>query len=389
MTHKTPYNICCVMGTRPEVLKMAPVAAALERSPLFCVRNVVTAQHREMADQMLAHFDLQVHEDFNVMAPNQSLSVLTERLLGHFAAYFKAHPCDMVIAQGDTTTTMVAALSAFYAGIPFVHVEAGLRTYNLQSPYPEELNRQIADRIAVLNFAPTERAKQHVLQENIQGEVRVVGNTIIDTLFHTVNHCTHTEPFIDTQNPVVLVTCHRRESVGVPLRDICKGLVQLCDAFPDLEIVLPVHPNPQVEKIIKEILQGVPAIHCVPPLDYESMVRALQQAQFVMTDSGGLQEEAPALGKPVLVLRNETERLEGIEKGVARLIGTDPHTLVAEASVLLTDKSHYQSMVSGGSPYGDGKASERICGYIEKYFLERESVPAIMKKEGANLVVPL
>lgn len=360
-------RIVCVMGTRPEILKMAPIISALNEAKEFTVTTLLTAQHRDLADQILKDFSIQIDEDFDVMTHQQSLTDLTATLLTRFGNYLAVTKPDMVIAQGDTTTVMTAALSCFYARIPFAHIEAGLRTHDIFNPFPEELNRQFAGKLATLHFAPTEKAKQHLLAEGITKNVFVVGNTIIDTLLRIVHSLEDEEIKPNTQRSI-LVTCHRRENFGEPLINICNALRTLVTRNPTIEICFPVHPNPYVHETVYKMLSNIERISLVAPLNYYQLVKKLKSSFLVLTDSGGLQEEAPALGKPVLVMRNESERMEGVECGAAKLVGTSPDIIVREVEVLLNDKITYEAMSNAGCPYGDGQASQKICQHIKEFF---------------------
>lgn len=357
-------TIVCVIGTRPEVLKMAPVILALRKNPNFHVKTLVTAQHRHLLDQMLQHFDILIDDDFNVMTDNQSLSDLTQNLLKKFDHYLSQNPCDLLVAQGDTTTTMIAALADFYKHIPFAHVEAGLRTDDLENPFPEELNRRVADIVSTLHFCPTQTAKENLLKEGIKDNLYVTGNTIIDTLYLFAAKV-EKKPLSHTKT--LLVTSHRRENFGEPLLHFCEAFKEIIRQHPEVEIIYPVHPNPNVKDIVHKELAHIERIHLVPPMNYDELVETLVHSYLVLTDSGGLQEEAPALGKPVLILRNETERPEGVTCGAAKLLGTQVKDIVEGVNTLLTNKEIYQKMATAGCPYGDGKASERIATIIENY----------------------
>ncbi len=361
-------KIICVMGTRPEALKMIPVIEKLKNFQQFEVLVVVTGQHREILDQMLSLSDIKITADFNLMTANQTLSSLTSNLIDKFSKLIESDPPDMIIAQGDTTTTMVSGLVSFYYKIPFAHVEAGLRSHDISSPFPEELNRQIVGRSAAIHFAPTELSKNNLLQEGISKNIFSVGNTVIDTLkkFSKKN----SENIVDPEKKIILVTCHRRENFGDRLKGICEAILQIVNKFPLVEIVYPVHPNPNIKEIIYNKLQNHSQIKLVEPLGYEELVNTMQQCYLVLTDSGGLQEEAPALNKPVLVMRTETERPEGIKAGVAKLVGVETKDIVESVSELVQDNSKYSAMQKNYSPYGDGLASERIAEIISNYFDE-------------------
>jgi UDP-N-acetylglucosamine 2-epimerase (non-hydrolysing) len=343
---------------------MAPVIQRLDRSPWCECTVLCTAQHRGLLDQVLALFGIRPHVDFGIMRPNQTLAGLTSRLIDRFDEVLVRTRPDALVAQGDTTTSMVAALCSFYHKVPFAHVEAGLRTGNLYGPFPEEMNRLVASRIARWHFAPTQQAAANLLSEGVaRPAVHVTGNTVIDALLQVAGQCNDARP---AGTRLVLVTAHRRENFGLPFENVCRAIRHLADRRSDVEFLYPVHPNPNVKRVAEEILGGHPRIRLVEPLDYRAFVTAMKQAYFILTDSGGVQEEAPALGKPVLVLREETERPEAVHAGVVRLIGTDYARIVAEATRLLDDAEHYASMARGVSPYGDGNAALRIVAALKR-----------------------
>ena len=358
-------RITCVVGTRPEAIKMAPVIRRLRAEPWCECTVLCTAQHRELLDQVLQIFGIRPDADFGVMQPNQTLSGLTSRLIEKFDEALSVRRPDALLAQGDTTTSMAAALCSFYHRVPFGHVEAGLRTGNLYGPFPEEMNRLVAGRIARWHFAPTEKARSNLLRECIApAAVTVTGNTVIDALLQIAARCYETPALPGLR--LVLVTAHRRENFGQPLQNVCRAIRHLADQRPDIQFLYPVHPNPNVKGVAFELLGSHPRIRLVDPLDYVTFVAAMKQAHFILTDSGGVQEEAPALGKPVLVLRDETERPEAVDAGVVRVIGTDFDRIVAESTRLLDDSAHYAAMAHGVSPYGDGHAAERIVAVLKK-----------------------
>ena len=363
--HADAKRIVCVIGTRPEAIKMAPLIRWLRHEPWCECIVLCTAQHRELLDQVLELFGIIPDADFGVMRPNQTLSGLTSRLIESFDEFLSRHRPDALLAQGDTTTAMTAALSSFYHRVPFGHVEAGLRTGNLYGPYPEEMNRLVAARIARWHFAPTEEAGRNLVREGIApSAVRVTGNTVIDALLQVSEQCSD-QPLAPGHR-LVLVTAHRRENFGPPLDNICRAIRHLAERRPDVHFLYPMHPNPNVRRVVCDALAGHPRIALVEPLEYRAFVAAMKQAHFILTDSGGVQEEAPALGKPVLVLRDETERPEAVAAGVVRLVGTGFENIVAEATRLLDDCDHYAAMARGVSPYGDGHASQRIAGLLKK-----------------------
>ena len=344
---------------------MAPLIQRLKYQPWCECIVLCTAQHRELLDQVLELFRIIPDADFGVMRPNQTLSGLTSRLIENFDEFLSRHKPDALLAQGDTTTAMTAALCSFYHRVPFGHVEAGLRTGNLYGPYPEEMNRLVAARIARWHFAPTEEAGTNLIREGISpAAVRVTGNTVIDALLQVSEQC-NDQPLAPGQR-LVLVTAHRRENFGRPLDNICRAIRHLAERRADVHFLYPMHPNPNVRRVVCDALGGHPRIALVEPLEYRAFVAAMKQAYLILTDSGGVQEEAPALGKPVLVLRDETERPEAVAAGVVRLVGTSFENIVAEATRLLDDCAHYAAMARGVSPYGDGHAAQRIAALLKK-----------------------
>ncbi len=366
---KTMKKILCIIGTRPEAIKMAPVVLALKKEPWINVRVLATAQHRHMLDQVLNFFNIEPDIDLNIMRPNQALSTLTARLLLELDDVLQAEKPDFVLAQGDTTTVMSVALACFYHHIPFGHVEAGLRTWDMSNPFPEEANRVIAGRLARWHFAPTESSRQNLLREGVNdGDIIVTGNTVIDALLMTAARDIELDIELDESKRLILVTSHRRENFGEPFRNICRALNALAENNPDIQILYPVHPNPNVKDVAYEILSNRSNIILCEPLDYAPFIVAMKRAYFIISDSGGVQEEAPALGKPVLVLREETERPEAVEMGVVKLVGPNYQRIVEEAQLLLDDIEAYRGMARGISPYGDGKAAERIVAQLRKHF---------------------
>ncbi len=358
----------CVVGTRPEAIKMAPVIRALQQAPWARVRVLATAQHRDLLDQVLQTFGIVPDVDLDLMQPNQDLTALTARMLTTLDRVLQQEQPQAVIAQGDTTTVMVAALASFYRQIPFGHVEAGLRTGDLRNPFPEEMNRILAGHLAHWHFAPTPRARDNLLRENLDpARVHVTGNTVIDAL-HTVAASTMARP-VSPGHRMILVTAHRRESFGAPLEQICQALLQLTETYPDVEILYPVHPNPNVRQTVAAWLGGRPRIQLCDPLDYVPFIAAMKAATLILTDSGGVQEEAPALAKPVLVLREETERPEAVEAGVAALVGTRREDIVQGVRRLLDSPEAYRDMARGSSPYGDGQAAQRIVTVLRNHFV--------------------
>lgn len=362
-------KILCVVGTRPEAIKMAPVILALKKQSWAQVRVLATAQHRQMLDQVLNFFDICPDIDLDIMRPNQALGTLTARLLLELDQVLLTERPDVALAQGDTTTVMAMALACFYHRIPFGHVEAGLRTGDMQNPFPEEANRVIAGRLARWHFAPTESSRRNLLREGMNdAHIFVTGNTVIDALLMTASKELEIGIALDATKRLVLVTSHRRENFGEPFRHICQALGTLAERNPNIQILYPVHPNPNVKEVAHEMLREYSNIILCEPLDYAPFVAAMKKAYLIISDSGGVQEEAPALAKPVLVLRDETERPEAIEKGVVKLVGSAYDRIVKEAQRLLDDASAYRAMARGVSPYGDGKGAERIVTILREHF---------------------
>ena len=364
-------KILTVFGTRPEAIKMAPLVRQLEKEPGLESVVCVTAQHREMLDQVLALFELTPDFDLNVMKPNQSVSqISTNVLLGMEKVLQEVQP-DMVLVHGDTTTTFASALAAFYQKIPVGHVEAGLRTYDKYSPYPEEMNRILTGHMAELHFAPTERNRQNLLKESIADDkIFITGNTVIDALLTVAEKPYEFEDEtlkgIDfNRRRVITVTCHRRENLGENMVNIFSAVRDIAREYDDVEIVYPVHLNPKVRAAADQVLGGTDRVHLIQPLQYQPFVNLMAKSHFIITDSGGMQEEAPALGKPVLVVRRETERPEAVEAGTVKLAGVERGTIYSLATELLTDQKVYNAMAKAVNPYGDGKACQRITDIIK------------------------
>ncbi|KIF82708.1 non-hydrolyzing UDP-N-acetylglucosamine 2-epimerase [Noviherbaspirillum autotrophicum] len=368
-------KVLVVFGTRPEAIKMAPVVEVLKKNPAFDARVCVTAQHREMLDQVLALFNIRPEFDLNLMQRGQDLTDITARvLIGLRDVYAQWRP-DVVLVHGDTTTTMAAALSAYYQRIPVAHVEAGLRTGNLYSPWPEELNRKVAGALSTIHFAPTKQAQRNLLREGINEEtIHITGNTVIDALLE-VNDKIRTDtalasrlanrfPFLDASKKLILVTGHRRENFGKGFENICAALAELAKR-PEVQIVYPVHLNPQVQEPVNRLLGGLANVVLIEPQDYLPFVYLMGASTLLLTDSGGVQEEAPSLGKPVLVMRETTERPEAVEAGTVRLVGTDPAKIQREANILLDNSAAYDAMARSHNPYGDGRAAVRIVNILE------------------------
>ncbi|MCL6612679.1 MAG: UDP-N-acetylglucosamine 2-epimerase (non-hydrolyzing) [Peptococcaceae bacterium] len=373
-------KVLAVFGTRPEAIKMAPLVKELgrHRDRILC-RVAVTAQHREMLDQVLQLFDITPDYDLDIMRPGQSLFDITTRALGGLKEVLLAEKPDLTLVHGDTTTTFAAALAAYYLQVPVGHVEAGLRTGNRYSPFPEEMNRHLTGVLADLHFAPTPKARQNLIREGVPGEnIYVTGNTVIDALLATVKKDYHfADPVlnrVDFENRrVLLVTTHRRENLGGPMRDIYLALREVVEMYPDVEIVFPVHKNPAVRNVVAEVIGGLDRVHLIEPLDYDPFVNLMQKCFLVLTDSGGMQEEAPSLGKPVLVLRNTTERPEAVDAGTVVLVGTGREDVCRETRKLLDDPVHYRKMSEAANPYGDGRASRRIVqAILHRYGLEKD-----------------
>ena len=359
-------EVLSVFGTRPEAIKMAPLLAELgRRSDVMSSRVCVTAQHREMLDQVLEVFGITPDVDLDVMTKNQSPSRVTGAVLESLDGVLAERPPDLVLVHGDTTTTMAASVAAFYHQIPVGHVEAGLRTGCRYSPFPEEMNRVVTDSVATLHFAPTRKAAANLLKSGgSKDSITVTGNTVIDALLDVAGRPYHEELDVPTDGRVILVTAHRRENHGEPLENICHALRDIADSFSDVRVVYPVHLNPNVQRVARHVLGDHERILLLEPLSYVPFVRIMKESFLVVTDSGGLQEEAPSLGKPVLVLRNETERPEAVEAGTVRLVGTDRDAIVEEMTKLLTDEAAYTAMAEAVNPYGDGRASSRIADAI-------------------------
>ncbi len=366
-------RLLVVIGTRPEAIKLAPIIRrAREADQDFETFVVTTSQHREMLDQMLDVFEIEVNRDLNIMKPNQDLShITTAALEGLYATVDDVEP-DCVLVQGDTTTTFAGALAGFYRGVPVAHIEAGLRTFDKTQPFPEEVNRRLVTQIADFHFAPTEAARGHLLREGVDPErIHVTGNTSIDSLFLMLDQQGAPAERGSAEGPQLLLTAHRRENLGEPMERICDSMLSLLEEFPRLQVLFPVHLSPKVRATVFGRLGQHERVKLVDPLDYLAFVDAMNTADLIVTDSGGVQEEAPSLGKPVLVLRETTERPEGIEAGCARLVGTDPQKIQDEVGRLLNEPERYRQMAKARSPYGDGQAAKRILDTLAG--LQKES----------------
>ena len=360
-------RVLSVFGTRPEAIKMAPVVKELEKNSDVIESVVcVTAQHREMLDQVLSLFEIQPQIDLDLMEQNQSLACLTAKAIEGLSDVIVDVRPDVVLLQGDTTTAMIAGLAGFYQKVAVGHVEAGLRTYDRYSPFPEEINRRLISSLTTYNFAPTQTAVDALKAEGFSEEsIFLTGNTVIDALLMTLKkECDLNMDFLSPDKKLVLVTAHRRESFGKPFEQICEGLKKIVTRNPDVEIVYPVHLNPNVRKVVYKILSNQERFHLIEPMEYKQFVHLMNRSYVILTDSGGIQEEAPALGKPVLVLREKTERPEAIEAGTAKLIGTDTLTIIEQTEKLLHDRAEHDKMSKAVSPYGDGHAAERIVNII-------------------------
>lgn len=363
-------KILCTVGTRPEAIKMAPVIRALQADPGFDCRVLATAQHRQMLDQVLQVFGITPDIDLDIMQPGQTLTGLTGRLLIRLEEVLAAEKPDAILAQGDTTTVLAMALASFYDRIPFGHVEAGLRTGDISNPFPEEMNRVVASRLTRWHFAPTRLAADRLLAEGYAAaDVHVTGNTVIDALHHVAATNPGTGLDLDPAKRLILVTLHRRENFGAPLLRICDALARLVQDNPDVQMVLPVHHNPNVRGVVRDRFGAMDRVLLCEPLDYTAFVGAMMASTLILSDSGGVQEEAPALGKPVLVLRETTERPEAVEAGVTKLVGTRSEPIRAAAQELLDDPAAYAAMARRESPYGDGKAAARIVETLRRDLL--------------------
>jgi UDP-N-acetylglucosamine 2-epimerase (non-hydrolysing) len=375
-------KIMAVFGTRPEAIKMAPLLKALQKNKNYKLIITVTAQHREMLDQVMELFQFKADYDLDIMKDRQSLSGLSARIITKLDGILAEEKPELLLVHGDTSSTFIGALTSFYHQIEIAHVEAGLRTHNKYSPFPEEMNRQLTGVLADLNFAPTKRARENLLLENKAAEkIFVTGNTVIDALLSVVDQDYKFEnellKNLDFENKkVILLTAHRRENLGEPMKNIFKAVQQLTEKIKNLEVVFPVHLNPVIRELSKKMLAGNQQIHLIEPLDYLPFANLMARADLVLTDSGGIQEEAPSLGKPVLVLRDTTERPEAVEAGTVLKVGTSAEAIFKESLKLLTDAEEYQRRAAAVNPYGDGRAVERIIKAIDYYFgISKECPP--------------
>lgn len=371
-------KILIIFGTRPEAIKMAPLVKAFQKEKTsFETKVCVTAQHRQMLDQVLDFFDIQPDFDLNLMKPNQNLYTITADIIVGLKSVLEDFKPDFVFVHGDTTTTMAASIAGFYSGAKVCHIEAGLRTFDKYSPFPEEINRQVTGRIADLHFAPTETSKENLLKENIsEKNILITGNTVIDALLESANRVETIEDeeikqlksLVDSSKKLILVTGHRRENHGEGFINICKALKEIAVNNADVQLIYPVHLNPNVQKPVYEILSGVENIHLIEPLSYPAFVWLMKYSYLIITDSGGVQEEAPSLGKPVLVMRDTTERPEAVAAGTVILVGTDTQKIINECEELLKNTEKYQKMSALHNPYGDGKACERVVNFLKRTY---------------------
>lgn len=375
-------KVMLVFGTRPEAIKMAPLYHRLRANPIeFDVEVCVTGQHRQMLDQVLETFEIQPTVDLDLMTSKQSLFDITANSLLSLKTVLKIKQPDLLLVHGDTSTTMAAAVAGFYSGIDVCHVEAGLRTFDISSPFPEEFNRQVVSKIAKWHFAPTDLSRENLINEGVdQNKIIITGNTVIDALHWTIER-TESRPFrlkkiendlkshlgFDCKSEkIVLITCHRRENLGLGVNKVCKAIRTLAEKFKNIHYVFPVHMNPKILDPVQKLLGGISNIHLIQPLEYEAFVYLLNHSHLVLTDSGGIQEEAPSLGKPVLVMRNLTERPEAVRAGAVKMVGTDESVIIDSVAELLIDQSAYEDMARSLNPYGDGKACDRIVGLLQK-----------------------
>ncbi|XHR30527.1 MAG: non-hydrolyzing UDP-N-acetylglucosamine 2-epimerase [Chthoniobacteraceae bacterium] len=366
-----PFRVMSIFGTRPEAIKLAPVIHSLRSDSFFESRVVVTGQHRQMLDGVLSAFEIVPDHDLNVMQPNQSLNALTCRVMQGLEPILAKEKPEIILVQGDTTTVFAAALAAFYLKIPVGHVEAGLRTPNKYNPFPEEINRRLTSQLSDIHFCPTEGAKQALLREGFcASTVHVTQNTVIDALLYVTSH-ERTKPEvlkdIDFEKRILAVTMHRRENQGAPMAEVCRALMELCDQFPDIEVVIPLHLSPTVQNVVRPLLKDNPQIHIIEPLDYFDFTYLLKKSYLILSDSGGVQEEAPSVGKPVLVLREVTERPEGVDAGINFLVGTNVKRIVDMASAFLLDCDLYTRTAQRTNPYGDGHAASRINRLLKEF----------------------
>lgn len=365
------FKVMSVFGTRPEAIKMCPLVLELQKTPQVKSIVCLTGQHRQMLDQVMEIFGIQADYDLEIMRPKQTLTTITTDILSKIEAILQKEQPDVVLVHGDTSTSFAVALAAFYQQIPIGHVEAGLRTYNRYSPFPEEMNRCLTGQLATYHFSPTITNRKNLEREGVMQHVYVTGNTVIDAFKTTVKdgyrfRAPELQGFDARAGRTILMTAHRRENLGAPLENICRAVRRLAQGFPDVQVVYPVHLNPAVRETVFSILKDVDRVHLIDPLDVEDMHNLMARSYLVMTDSGGLQEEAPSCGVPVLVLRTETERPEAVEAGTVEVVGVEEQVIYDKARTLLTDRSRYYQMAHASNPYGDGHASERIVEHLLK-----------------------
>ncbi|MDD4028105.1 MAG: UDP-N-acetylglucosamine 2-epimerase (non-hydrolyzing) [Caldisericia bacterium] len=366
-------TLLIIFGTRPEAIKMAPLVQTFRNDSSFQTKVIITAQHREMLDQVLELFSIQEDYDFNLMKERQTLESITTGVIDKLSQVILQENPDMIFVHGDTTTTFAASLSAFYHHIPIAHVEAGLRSYDMQNPFPEEMNRTLCDQITSLHFCPTKQAKENIVQSSVQSSLLyVTGNTVVDSLLWVVSHIQNTHPSLLEQSAAnekrILVTLHRRESWGQPIESVCNALRDIVLQNSDVRVIFPVHKNPVVRESVFSCLGDLANVNLVEPMDYIHFVAEMKNAYLILSDSGGVQEEAPTFGKPVLLTRSVTERPEGIRCGVVKLVGTQYNNVYKELHSLIHQTSYYQAMVTSENPFGDGQASQRIQNQVRQYF---------------------
>ena len=368
----TKPKVLFTFGTRPEAIKMAPAISAFMNDDSIITKIVLTAQHREMLDQVLSIFDIKGDYDYNIMTEKQSLEFITTSVLERFTSTLKEESPDLVFVHGDTTTTFASALASFYQNIPVAHIEAGLRSWDLRNPYPEEMNRKLADSLSDLHFCPTKTAKDNLIKENVKSKgIYITGNTVVDALTSIIKVIERNNYFVNNRSgdsKIILLTMHRRESLGDPMKEVMESIRDVIIQNKDSRLIFPVHKNPYVREIVFPVFEGVNRVELIEPLDYLSFIKLMKESYIIVSDSGGIQEEDPTLKKPVLLTRKVTERPEGIESGVVKLVGTDSKTIKRELNNLLNDKDYYESFISKGNPFGDGNAALRILKYIKVFF---------------------
>jgi len=368
----TKPKVLFTFGTRPEAIKMAPAISAFMNDDSIITKIVLTAQHREMLDQVLSIFDIKGDYDYNIMTEKQSLEFITTSVLERFTSTLKEESPDLVFVHGDTTTTFASALASFYQNIPVAHIEAGLRSWDLRNPYPEEMNRKLADSLSDLHFCPTKTAKDNLIKENVKSKgIYITGNTVVDALTSIIKVIERNNYSVNNRSgdsKIILLTMHRRESLGDPMKEVMESIRDVIIQNKDSRLIFPVHKNPYVREIVFPVFEGVSRVELIEPLDYLSFIKLMKESYIIVSDSGGIQEEAPTLKKPVLLTRKVTERPEGIESGVVKLVGTDSKNVKDELNKLLNDKDYYESFVAKENPFGDGYASLRILKFVKEFF---------------------